>query len=61
VADIGGLARAVAAAFVGIELYEHADPESADAAFKALGQLTALLEVMDGLVGLGGTVGETRS
>jgi AcrR family transcriptional regulator len=49
VADIGGLARAVAAAFIGIELYEHADPESADAAFKALGQLSALLEVMYGL------------
>lgn len=49
VADTTGLARAVAAAFVGIELYEGADPDGADSAFAALGQLSALIEVLDDL------------
>jgi AcrR family transcriptional regulator len=48
-ADAAGLARAVAAAFVGIELYEGADPDGADAAFVALGQLASLAEVLDDL------------
>jgi AcrR family transcriptional regulator len=49
VADIPGLARAVAAAFIGIELYEGADPRGAGRALDALDQLGALLEVVDDL------------
>jgi len=49
VANAAGLARAVAAAFVGIELYEGADSDGADAAFAALGQLASLTEVLDDL------------
>jgi AcrR family transcriptional regulator len=48
-ADIPGLARAVAAAFVGIELYEGADPEAAGRALDALDRLGAILEVFDDL------------
>jgi AcrR family transcriptional regulator len=46
VADVAGLARAVVAAFVGIELYEGADPDGAAAAFRALAQLAALAEML---------------
>ncbi|MEU8241879.1 TetR/AcrR family transcriptional regulator [Actinoplanes missouriensis] len=49
VADIPGLARAVAAAFVGIELYEGIDREGAQRAFEALDQLAVLVEVVDEL------------
>jgi AcrR family transcriptional regulator len=48
-ADTAGLARAVAAAFVGIELYEGADPDGAESAFAALAQLSALIKALDGL------------
>ncbi|WP_306469722.1 TetR family transcriptional regulator [Actinoplanes sp. DH11] len=49
VADIPGLARAVAAAFVGIELYEGVDPAGAQRALEALDQLAVLVEVVDEL------------
>ncbi|MFF0374085.1 TetR family transcriptional regulator [Actinoplanes missouriensis] len=49
VADIPGLARAVAAAFVGIELYEGIDRDGAQRAFEALDQLAVLVEVVDEL------------
>jgi AcrR family transcriptional regulator len=48
-ADVPGLARAIAAAFVGIELYEGADPQGAGRALDALDRLGALLEVLDDL------------
>jgi AcrR family transcriptional regulator len=49
VTDVPGLARAVAAAFVGIELYEGADPRGAGHALDALDRLGALLEAFDEL------------
>jgi AcrR family transcriptional regulator len=48
-ADPAGLARAVAASFVGIELYEGVDPEGSRAALDALEQLAALLAALDTL------------
>ena len=48
-ADAGGLARAVAASFVGLELYEGVDPEGADAALAALEQLAVLAAALDSL------------
>ncbi|MEU5192707.1 helix-turn-helix domain-containing protein [Streptomyces scabiei] len=48
-ADAGGLARAVAASFVGLELYEGVDSEGAEAALGALEQLAALAAALDGL------------
>ncbi|MFE6226414.1 TetR/AcrR family transcriptional regulator [Streptomyces sp. NPDC057854] len=48
-ADPAGLARAVAASFVGLALYEGVDPAGADAALTALEQLGALLAAMDEL------------
>lgn len=47
--DIPGLARAVAAAFIGIELYEGADPHAAGSALDALDRLGAVLEIFDDL------------
>jgi AcrR family transcriptional regulator len=47
--DPAGLARAVAAAFVGLELYEGVDERGADAAFGALEQLAQLVAVLDEL------------
>lgn len=47
--DTAGLARAVSAAFVGLELYEAADPDGAGAALDALDRLAVLTEVMDDL------------
>ena len=47
--DVPGLARAVASAFIGLELYEGVDPDGAAAAFDALEQLAVLTEVLDGL------------
>ncbi|KJY33098.1 MULTISPECIES: TetR/AcrR family transcriptional regulator [unclassified Streptomyces] len=47
--DLPGLARAVAAAFVGLELYDGVDPQGAAGAFAALDRLGALVEVVDGL------------
>lgn len=49
VAGTGSLARAVAAGFIGIELYEGADPDGARSAFAALEQLSALTEILDDL------------
>ncbi|WP_405795519.1 TetR/AcrR family transcriptional regulator [Streptomyces longwoodensis] len=48
-ADPPGLARAVAASFVGIELYEGADPAGATAALDALEQLGFLLGALEEL------------
>ncbi|MFJ8789545.1 TetR/AcrR family transcriptional regulator [Streptomyces sp. NPDC102462] len=47
--DPAGLARAVAAAFVGIELYEGVDERGAQAALDALEQLGALVAALDEL------------
>ena len=49
IADVPGLATAISAAFVGLELYEAADPRGAQAALTAIEQLAVLLEVMDDL------------
>jgi AcrR family transcriptional regulator len=49
VADLPGLARAVSAAFVGLELFEGVDPEGAQRAMGALDQLAVLVEVVDEL------------
>nr|WP_225954563.1 TetR/AcrR family transcriptional regulator [Kibdelosporangium phytohabitans] len=47
--DIGGLARGVSAAFIGLELYEGVDPDGATQALDALDQLAVLVEVVDEL------------
>ncbi|MFC5955511.1 TetR/AcrR family transcriptional regulator [Streptomyces pratens] len=47
--DAGGLARAVAASFVGLELYEGVDPAGAGAALGSLEQLGILIAALDGL------------
>jgi AcrR family transcriptional regulator len=47
--DTAGLARAVSAGFVGLELYEGVDPDGAHAALEALDRLAVLLEVVDDL------------
>jgi AcrR family transcriptional regulator len=49
VADIPGLARAVSAAFIGLELYEGVDAAGAQRALAALEQLAVLVEVVDDL------------
>ncbi|MGW2401274.1 TetR/AcrR family transcriptional regulator [Kitasatospora sp. NPDC001664] len=49
VLDVPGLAKAVSASFVGLELYEGVDPDGASAAFDALDRMGALVEVVDGL------------
>ena len=49
VADVPGLARAVAASFIGMELLAAVDPAGDKAAFRALDQLGALLEYLDDL------------
>ncbi len=49
VADPGGLAHGVAAAFVGIELYEGVNPGGAAAALDTLEQLALLAEVIEDL------------
>ncbi|MFG1941989.1 TetR/AcrR family transcriptional regulator [Nonomuraea sp. NPDC048826] len=48
-ADVEGLARAVAAAFIGLELYEGVDPAGGQAALDALERLAVLAEVVDDL------------
>ncbi|MFE4669578.1 TetR/AcrR family transcriptional regulator [Streptomyces sp. NPDC056716] len=48
-ADVGGLARAVAAVFVGIELYEGVDAGGAGAALAALEQLGVLVAALEDL------------
>lgn len=47
VVDVPGLATAVAASFVGLELYEGVDPEGGVRALDALDQLAALAAVLD--------------
>jgi AcrR family transcriptional regulator len=49
VVDRPGLARGVAAAFIGIELYDGVDPDGAATALAALEQLAVLTEVLDEL------------
>jgi AcrR family transcriptional regulator len=49
VADLPGLAKAVAAAFVGLELYEGVDKQGGEQAMAALDQLAVLVEVVDEL------------
>jgi AcrR family transcriptional regulator len=48
-ADPAGLAQAVAAAFIGIELYEGVNPGGATAALNTLEQLAVLAEVVEDL------------
>ncbi|MFI5937540.1 TetR/AcrR family transcriptional regulator [Actinoplanes sp. NPDC051494] len=48
-AEPAGLAKAVSAAFVGLELYEGVDEPGATTAFEALEQLAVLAEVVDDL------------
>ena len=45
--DVAGLARAVAASFVGLELYEGVDPEGGVQALEALERLASLATVLD--------------
>jgi AcrR family transcriptional regulator len=47
--DVTGLARVIASAFIGLELYEGVDAAGATRAMDALGQLAALVAVVDGL------------
>jgi AcrR family transcriptional regulator len=47
--DGGGLAKAIAAGFVGLELYEGVDAEGTERALDALGQLAALVGAFDDL------------
>jgi AcrR family transcriptional regulator len=47
--DVAGLAKAISAAFVGLELYEGVDAAGADAAFGALEQLAGLVAALDEL------------
>ena len=49
VVDPAGLARAISAAFIGLELYDGVDPDGAAAALAALERLGVLLEVVDDL------------
>jgi AcrR family transcriptional regulator len=47
--DIPGLARAVSAGFIGLELFEGVDPSGAESALDALDRLAVLIEVVDDL------------
>jgi AcrR family transcriptional regulator len=47
--DPAGLARAISAGFIGLELYEGVDPEGAGQAIAALEQLGSLIDVIDDL------------
>jgi AcrR family transcriptional regulator len=49
VVDVPGLARGIAASFVGIELYDGVDPAGAERALGALETLGVLVEVVDDL------------
>lgn len=49
IVDPSTLARAVAAAFIGLELYEGVDPAGGSSALQALDQLGALVEVIEEL------------
>jgi AcrR family transcriptional regulator len=47
--DVPGLSRAICAGFIGLELFEAADPAGAGRALESLDQLTVLLDVVDDL------------
>ena len=47
--DSAGLAHAVAAGFIGLELYDGVDPDGASRALETLGSLAQLIDVVDGL------------
>ena len=47
--DPAGLARAISAGFIGLELYEGVDAEGAEQAIAALEQLGSLIDVIDDL------------
>ena len=47
--DVPGLARAVSAGFIGLELFDGVDPTGAADALNALERLTALIDVVDEL------------
>ncbi len=47
--DVDALARAIGAAFVGLELYEGVDPAGAASALDSLAALGVLIDVLDGL------------
>jgi len=47
--DLSGLARCIAAAFIGFELYDGVDPAGASQAMAAIAQLGALIDVVEGL------------
>jgi AcrR family transcriptional regulator len=49
ITDIAGVARAVSASFIGLELYDGIDPEGAARALDALERLAVLVEVVDDL------------
>jgi AcrR family transcriptional regulator len=49
VLDIPGLARAISAAFVGLELYDGVDRPGAEAALGAIAQLGTLIDVVEDL------------
>jgi AcrR family transcriptional regulator len=49
ISDPAGLARAISAGFIGLELYEGVDPAGAELALRSLAQLGLLLDVMDDL------------
>ncbi len=49
VADPAGLARAVSAAFIGLELFDGVDPAGANAALQSLEQLAILIDMVEDL------------
>ncbi|HJP76707.1 MAG TPA: TetR/AcrR family transcriptional regulator [Pseudonocardiaceae bacterium] len=49
VLDIPGLAKAISAAFVGLELYDGIDASGAESALSAIAQLGALIDVVEDL------------
>jgi hypothetical protein len=49
IADPGGLARAISAGFLGLELYDGVDAAGAAAALAAIERLGLLVEVVDDL------------
>jgi hypothetical protein len=49
VADVGGLARALGAGFIGLELYEGVDAEGTARAMESLDQLALVVEVVNDL------------
>ena len=58
--DAGGLARSIASAFIGFELYEGVDPAGADQAMAAIAQLGVLVDAIEDLGPAGRRVVRTR-